>query len=158
MNATRLPEQLQAEYLFLQGVYEDFDKRALTIKSWSTVLILGGIGAGLERANPWLVALATAAALIIWFLEAKWKVFQYCYAKRIVEIEGYFRNPEAAEITPFQIYEKWFEEWRSPAGPKIWETAILSVVFVPHLLIVAAGVAALAHLVTAATGASAPAT
>ena len=40
MNEEQLRNALQAEYLHLQKVIEDFDGRALTIKAWSVTFSL----------------------------------------------------------------------------------------------------------------------
>lgn len=53
-------------------------------------------------------------AAVFWYLEAYWKVFQYCLADRIRVIEAFFRDD--AEIlvphpAPFQAYHFWFKSY-----------------------------------------------
>jgi len=40
---------LKNEYLKLQDIYDDFDKRALSIKGWAITICLGGIAVGLKK-------------------------------------------------------------------------------------------------------------
>src|SRR5258708_6353175 len=101
-----LREELKAEYTILQGQYEAFDARALTIKSWSAPLIAGGVGVGLKESAALIVA-AIIAALCLWLTEAIWKSFQYCYTDRIKLIEAWFRGEKNSDIVPFQIYSAW---------------------------------------------------
>lgn len=49
--------------------------------------------------------------IIVWYLEAYWKLFQYALADRIRVIEAYFRgDPDVLvkDPDPFQIYNWWF--------------------------------------------------
>jgi len=57
---------------------------------------------------------AAVIALVFWYLEAKWKLFQYALADRIRVIEAYFRNdpnkPEDSPV-PFQVYNAWYRSY-----------------------------------------------
>jgi hypothetical protein len=57
----RIREELKSEYTILQGQYEAFDGRALTIKSWSAPLIAGGVGLGLKESTALIIAAIIAA-------------------------------------------------------------------------------------------------
>jgi hypothetical protein len=109
--AENLREELKAEYTILQGQYEAFDARALTIKSWSAPLIAGGVGLGFKENSIALIVAAIFAALCLWILEAIWKSFQYCYTDRIKLIETWFRGEHEGGIAPFQIFAAWGELW-----------------------------------------------
>ncbi|MCD2173009.1 hypothetical protein [Rhizobium sp. C4] len=108
---------LKDEYLFLQGQYEDFDRRSITIKGWMASGSFLGLVFSLKEAG--LVYLYIHASLIIvslmvWYLEAKWKLFQYALADRIRVIEAYFRGDQDIFIKnpdPFQIYNSWFRSY-----------------------------------------------
>ncbi len=132
---------LRDEYLLLQNTYEDFDKRAVTIKGWSATIAAVGLGAGFQYGQRefWMISVGTA--LVFWVLEAIWKAFQYGHSRRIQEIESYFRS-ENAHIVPFQAYQTWFDEYfsRSVLG-QVWENLWLVPVYLPHVLIVVAGIA-----------------
>jgi uncharacterized membrane protein len=105
---------LKEEYLFLQSQYENYDSRSLTIKGWVT----GGAGAALgfaldpsHKYGVLLLAFIFILVLVIWYLEACWKLFQYALTDRIRLIEAYFRSdPDILikEPDPFQIYHWWF--------------------------------------------------
>jgi hypothetical protein len=102
-----LRDELKAEYTILQGQYEAFDARALTIKSWSAPLLAAGVGAGFHEHSVALIFATIIAAVSLWVTEAIWKSFQYCYADRIKLIEAWFRDGEEREIPPFQIFSAW---------------------------------------------------
>src|SRR5438045_634768 len=87
-----LHDDLKAEYAILQNHYEAFDARALTIKSWTGPLLAGGLGLGLKDGSAALIFVTVVVALCLWYLEALWKSFQYCYTDRIKLIEEWFRT------------------------------------------------------------------
>src|ERR1043165_121603 len=97
---------LKDEYQILQGQYEQFDQRALTIKGWVAAAAVAGATLGLKDGNPaakevWIVVVVVLAS--IWCIETYWKMFQYGLHDRIRILEGYFRGMRAAP-RPFQIY------------------------------------------------------
>jgi hypothetical protein len=112
-----LSDQLKEEYLQLQAQYEEFDNRALTIKSWGTALLAGGVAFGSKENSIVVLIVAITAALSLWALEVIWKSFQYCLSPRINEIEQWFRDGQKGEIVPFQIYSSWLKEWNSKYRP-----------------------------------------
>lgn len=108
---------LKDEYLFLQGQYEDFDRRSITIKGWITSGSIVGLALSIDK--TYLVSIYVPVAMIIislmiWYLEATWKLFQYALADRIRIIEAYFRNDQDIIVKnpdPFQIYNYWFRSY-----------------------------------------------
>jgi hypothetical protein len=140
-----LRDELKAEYTILQGQYEAYDGRALTIKSWSAPLIAGGVGLGLKEDTDTLIIAAIFAAICLWWLEAIWKSFQYCYTDRIKLIEAWFRG-EDRQISPFQIFSAWGELWdRWFKRPKTLVPILLQpFVFLPYLPLGLFGVLAIA--------------
>jgi len=117
LNETERRVFLKDEYLLLQNQYEDFDRRSLTIKGW----VASGAAAALAisfntsyRLSFLIPVFVAVIAVVFWYLEAKWKLFQYALADRIRVIEAYFRDdpekPEAAP-TPFQVYHSWFKSY-----------------------------------------------
>lgn len=150
-------EDLKEEYFFLQQTYEDFDKRALSIKSWCITIALGAIAIGFrdDGFSKELFIFIAAAALLFWLIEAKWKTFQYSNAYRIRILEAHFRGEEKyKELKPFQIYHSWFRAYvedppvheyetagrgRSPSK-RLLQNAMMGVVCVPYVFIVAVGV------------------
>lgn len=103
---------LRDEYLFLQQTYEDFDKRALTIKNWAVTVCFVGIGLGFQYKTPALWLLSAAGALLFWLVEARWKTAQYAHALRIRLIEGHFRGDEDKQwLAPLQIYNSWYRAY-----------------------------------------------
>lgn len=152
-------DELKEEYLFLQQTYEDFDNRALLIKSWCVTVSLGALALGFDSDNNGfssaLFAFITLSALLFWLIEAKWKTFQYANSYRIRVIEAYFRGDEKyQDIKPFQIYNSWFKAYSfDPPVHKYEKTkinktplaqtlsnAMLPLVFVPYLPIVILGI------------------
>ena len=104
---------LKDEYLKLQDGSEDFDRRSLTIKGWISAGAIAAIAIGLDPGKTggesiWLVVMISAACF--WYLEAKWKLFQYALSDRIRMIEAHFRGDQdilIKELYPFQIYNWW---------------------------------------------------
>ena len=122
---------LKNEYLKLQDIYEDFDKRCHTIKNWSVVSALATIGLGIDKGKPPLLLLGSFVALIFWFLESTWKIFQYSNGKRIKEIENAFALNNFENIVPLQIYSSWFPEYRQ-IRKKYLQIAFQWFVMLPH--------------------------
>lgn len=152
-------EELKEEYLFLQQTYEDFDNRALLIKSWCITISLGALALGFDSSkggfSTSLFLFVAGSALLFWLIEAKWKTFQYANAYRIRIIEAYFRGDENYQnIVPFQIYNSWFKAYSEDPpihkyeATKISKTplaqtfsnAMLPLVFTPYLFIFLGGV------------------
>src|ERR1700761_1584350 len=110
MSSEEKLQYLKDEYLKLQDQYEDYDRRSLTIKGWISAAAVAGMALGLDHAkNPhgeiWLVIAVIAAC--IWYLEGRWKMFQYGLRDRIRMIEAFFRDdPDILfkNPPPFQIY------------------------------------------------------
>ena len=144
-------DYLRDEYLHLQNVYEDFDRRALTIKGWAVTVCIAGIGVGFEVRNSSTVwILSGFAATLFWWLEAKWKTYQYAHSLRIRIIEGYFRgDADKQDIVPLQIYSSWFRKYAYDESPhkrenedlksvkltprqQDWENMKLRLVYIPY--------------------------
>jgi hypothetical protein len=108
---------LKDEYMFLQAQYEDYDKRSLTIKGWTSGGAAGALAIAFNSSyRPAIFVLVIVAVIVaaIWYLEAYWKLFQYALADRIRIIEAYFRNDPDILVknpAPFQIYHWWFKSY-----------------------------------------------
>jgi hypothetical protein len=116
MREDQRRDYLKDEYLLLQNQYQGYDTSSLQIKGW----VSAGAAAALALASKsdydygqslFTVFIVTVIVLVMWVLEAWWKVFQFTSADRIRIIEAYFRNdPEILikDPDPFQIYHWWF--------------------------------------------------
>jgi len=136
---------LKDEYFHLQRTVEDFDQRALTIKSWSVTTSMAGIAAGfLQDKVIVLCLLSSLASLLFWLIETLWKVFQQCYYTRIREIE---RAP--SPVRPLQILHSWFETWQTYHLAKFLKVMFLPQVALPHVIVVLGGLGMGAWLVIA---------
>jgi hypothetical protein len=146
---------LKDEYAILQRLYEDFDQRSLTIKGWISFASVAAIALGLDTSkNPrgeiWLIVAIICCC--IWYLEGRWKTFQYAFRNRIRTIEAFFRNdPDLLEksIVPFQIYEAWFDGYNDrpiftgearrrgkPLSSRLATAMFQDFVFLPYLPII----------------------
>ena len=114
--------RIEAEYSILQTQYEAFDGRALMIKSWSVLLLAGGVGLGVKDKSIAVIVALIVAAICLWVLEAIWKAFQYCYTDRIKLIEAWFRDQHSQEISPFQIFTAWVEVNEDTIGSNVVDT------------------------------------
>jgi hypothetical protein len=110
MDESESQSLLKDEYLLIQNQYEDYDRRALTIKGWigggATALLALSITTSSQLAFIIPIFVATIA-IVFWYLETKWKMFQYAHRERLTLIEAYFRG-EHQKLHPFQIYTAWF--------------------------------------------------
>ena len=148
MNENELRAALQAEYLHLQKVIEDFDGRALTIKAWSITFSLAAVGGAFASRAPGMFLVSCVSALLFWFIEAHWKAFQYAYHERSSQIEAYFRGERALDAA-FQIGSSWFRAWRTEGPGTLGRVMLWPHVALPHA---AVAVIALALFVLASTG------
>lgn len=147
---------LGEEYLFLQAQYEDFDRRSLSIKGWvggSAVTALSLSFSSSYKFSIIIPIFVVIISAVCWYIEAKWKMFQYALADRIRVIEAFFRADPDALIqnpAPFQIFNAWFDSYvhdkpvykyeqnfrpRS-RRKKFWRTATQKFVMVLYLAII----------------------
>lgn len=108
---------LKEEYIFLQGQYEDFDKRSLMMKGWVSSGTIAALALALSASynSSLLIAFSVSLLLgVVWYLEAEWKLFQYALTDRIRVIEAYFRGDSDILIkdpAPFQVYHFWYRSY-----------------------------------------------
>lgn len=140
MSASQLDTFLKDEYLLLQNQYEDFDRRSLTIKSWVSGAAIAAIALGADGTkNPsGMVWLAIAfIAICIWYLEGRWKMFQYACRGRIEQIEAHFRGQAPEPLVPFQSFDVWFKHYQStPFLGRLAKAMWQDFVFIPYLPLV----------------------
>ena len=129
-------ELLKSEYFKLQDYYESFDTKVQTVKGWSATVSIAAITVGFSYKNEFIWLFAAVTALMFWFMDAKWKFFQYCYAPRIVEIENAFTADNFDTIIPLQIYFSWFKEWKS-GKLKLKKIFFMKIVMLPYAYTVA---------------------
>ena len=82
----QLRAELQAEYLQLQKVIEEFDARAITIKAWSVSFSLVVIRGAFASRSAAVFTVAGIRSMLFWLIEANWKTFQYAYYDRSGDI------------------------------------------------------------------------
>lgn len=157
-------DYLKEEYFKLQDQYEDYDRRALQIKGWVGAGAIAGIAIGLDptKSGSGLIWFFIAIlSTCFWYLEAKWKVFQYATSDRIRIIEAYFRGDNEIlfkDLKPLQIYHWWYKSYLKDAPIyqyendyrhkslkfRIKKAAFQDYVMLPYLLIIFACFAMLA--------------
>ena len=140
MDAKELGDRLQAEYLHLQKVIEDFDGRVITIKAWSVSFSLVAFLGAFATSRGGALLVASASALLFWFIEAYWKRYQFVYYRRCNDIERFFRG-EACEVRPMQIGATWDQEWERRTFRTVFEMMSWPNVWLPHGVIAVAGIA-----------------
>ncbi len=112
MQDDELKRFLKDEYLKLQDSYDSFDHRALTIKGWisagSAAAIALSFDASGEIRHGILLSLI-ALSVTFWYLEARWKTFQWALRGRIKYIEQCFRGEGNGlkDVHPLQIHSHW---------------------------------------------------
>ena len=103
---------LKDEYVMLQNLYEDFDSKGLTIKSWSITVALATIGTAVLANRNDLLLVAFVSAIMFWYLEAYWRGLAYFFAVRIQNIEEAFQTDKWKEEVPLQLYSTWTETYK----------------------------------------------
>lgn len=105
-------DSLRDEYVMIQGQYEAFDQRALSLKALATPLLGTGLAFGIDKGSVPIVLATALVALCLWVLEAIWKGFQYAYIERIERLESWFRE-EKDDLKPFQVFASWSASYRA---------------------------------------------
>jgi len=118
---------LRDEYLLLQNQYEDYDRRSITIKGWVSSGMVAGLAFSLTKdaASPFIPFIIALFALVFWWLEASWKIFQYAIVGRIRILEANFRNdPDILykNPPPFQVYHWWYKTFANDEPIFVYET------------------------------------
>ena len=140
MTDEQLNAALQAEYLHIQKTIEDFDARALSIKTWSVTFGLTAIAGAFASHAPVVFLVASISAGLFWFLETAWKTFQLAYYARSEQIEKHFRGQSPLQ-SPFQIGASWDKTWSRLATHEGKRVALWAHVALPHVFVVVLGVA-----------------
>lgn len=138
MNDEQLRAALQAEYLHLQKVIEDFDGRALTIKAWSITFSLVALVGAFASGHSLVFLVSSVSALLFWFIEGSWKTFQYAYYGRSGDIEEYFRGEKKIDA-PFQIGTLWSQRWHSGGSAMLKKILFWPHVALPHVIVAVLG-------------------
>jgi len=147
---------LKDEYFKLQDQYENYDARALQIKGWIAGGSIAGLALGISSdpdSMRLILLVVISISLCFWYLESKWKMFQYAMSDRIRVIEAHFRNDNEILIkdpAPLQIYNWWFKsyvkdepiykhETNRPQSKmaRLWRAARQTFVHLPYSLIIA---------------------
>lgn len=139
MEQIEVKNLLTQEYLHLQGVIEEFDSKALTIKAWSVTFSLAAIGVSYASKAPVILAVASLSSLLFWLLESSWKTFQYAYYKRTGHIEEYFRG-DRKSLQPMQIGVTWYSQWKKGGGKRLLRIMFWPHVALPHIVILFLGI------------------
>lgn len=108
---SRTASDLAEEYKLLVHRWDDFDRRALTIKSWVAAGMLVAV-TKLDEMSPAALLGAIAVSLAAWYLEAVWKAWQHCNGPRLSLLEAHFRG-EGEPGAPYQIHAAWVDRWKS---------------------------------------------
>ena len=139
MDEPQLSVALQAEYLHIQKTIEDFDARALTIKAWSVTFGLASIAGAFASHASVVFLISSLGAVLFWYLETTWKVFQLAYYARSERIEKHFRTKEKL-TAPFQIGASWQRRWEGMTRAEVRWVSLWPHVALPHALVLALGI------------------
>jgi hypothetical protein len=141
-------EDLRAEYLLIQGQYEAFDQRALSLKALATPLLGTGLAFGIDKQSVPIVLATALVTFCLWALEAIWKSFQYAYIERIELLERCFRE-EVGAVRPFQVFTAWSASYRARYRKLGAVLRLMAAPFValPYALIFFSALAAAGYLV-----------
>jgi hypothetical protein len=148
MGTIRKNEELKAEYILIQGQYEAFDQRALSMKALATPLLGAGVAFGVKESSVAILYATILVASSLWILEATWKLFQYCLADRIMFLEAWFRGDSVVngrdirdEEAPFQIYTEWKLVFRRDWFQYLFRRMWAPFVSLPYIIVVGVSLA-----------------
>lgn len=135
---------LAHEYQLLQTSVENFDTRALTIKTWSVTFSGAALTLSYQQTLPIVLLIAAASAAAFWVVDTLWKVHQHAFYARIEQIEAIFREMENGHqpinAAPFQLTGSWWESSKSFGISRYVKSALFGHVMLPHILFVVAGI------------------
>ena len=140
MTEDQVNDFLQAEYLHIQKTIEDFDARALSIKTWSVSFGLAAIAGAFASHASIVLLVASVSSVLFWFLETMWKTFQLAYYARSETIEKHFRG-QSAIAHPFQIGTSWYAKWSHMKTAETRRIALWPHVALPHAFVLVLGAA-----------------
>ncbi len=139
----RKSDDLKAEYLLIQGQYEAFDQRALSMKALATPLLGAGIAFGVKEDSSAVLLATILVAGSLWLLEAIWKGFQYSLTDRIKLLEAWFRGDTRIDDRdiredepPFQIYTAWGEVYARERLCYILSRMMAPFVCLPYAIVI----------------------
>ena len=136
---------LAHEYQLLQTSIENFDTRALTIKAWSVTFSAAGLTFAYQQKIPIILLVAAASAAAFWIVDTLWKVHQHAFYERVEQIEAIFRTIDSGvqpeNAAPFQLTGSWWASAKSFGLGRYIRCSLFGHVMLPHILIVAAGIA-----------------
>ena len=138
MDTSELNKLLAEEYLYLQNVVQEFDSKAITIKTWSVTFSLAALGGAYAVNVPLILLLAAISALLFWLLEGYWKLFQYAYYQRTGEIEDHFAGKKAL-LAPMQIGRVWNKRLKTGGTKRLLRIMFRAHVALPHIIIILLG-------------------
>lgn len=122
MSDDELRRLLKDEYLKLQDSYDSFDHRALTIKGWISAGSAAAIALSLDKTGEvryGILLSLIVLSLTFWYLEARWKTFQWALRGRIRYLEQCFRGDVTSlrAVHPLQIHSHWNQTDPPQPGP-----------------------------------------
>ncbi|MCE6073837.1 hypothetical protein [Agrobacterium vitis] len=132
-------KRLEEEYKFLVNRWDDYDRRALTIKGWVSAGALIGVINIKPDTSHYIIITGLAIVISAWFNEAIWKSWQHANQHRIHLLERYFRGEDTPDLKPFQVHKSWGESTPDPRTlcAIFPEMMRLSAIF-PYVVIIAA--------------------
>jgi len=133
-------QRLADEYKMLMAIWDDFDRRALSIKGWMAGGSAAAIIASASSSMPWLAKAIVLDVVLfsIWYLEGTWKVFQHSFGPRINAIEDHFAGLYRLKH-PFQSLD-WSESVKQMRDmPSVWSEMCLPFVKLPYQPLMVAG-------------------
>jgi hypothetical protein len=140
LDPERRATYLRDEYVQLQKAIEDFDGRAIVIKTWSISFSLAATVGAFASHAPAAFLVASVSSALFWLIEGFWKRFQDAYYARATLIERFFAGEEH-EVTPFQIARSWNTAWVKGTVGRLLRIMMWPHVALPHVLVMSMGVA-----------------
>ena len=141
MTSERAREEALQEYYFVEQMIDNFDARALQIKSWSVTTSGVALGVGFLESQPTIFLLAAASSLAFWYTEATWKSFQHIFADRASQLEEIL-SKETVDYSGPQIGRHFSRSltWKARLQ-RFPQVFFYDNTFLPHAIVVVVGVA-----------------
>jgi len=133
------------EYLELIRIYENYNKQALELKTWSVTVgiaaILATISAPITIKQKRIASLVAGLfAIPFWLTETIWKLFQSAYLDRLIEIEECAKIEFVLCQSP-KIISSWRTSYHEETALNWLFLAFKPHLLLPHIVLLSAGIA-----------------
>lgn len=137
-DEAQIKDLIAKEYIAIINIYEVYEQRSLLIKGWAFTLISGAIVFSYNYAEAYIALsiLSALGSIIFWYLDTKWKQFQYYFKPRIKDIESFMRGENEVPIHPMQVHAEWYKGLYAETNKEFFKMAKRPMVSTPYIYLI----------------------